>query len=389
MLVHMGVCGIGLGHASRSSAVAKELIRRGHKVSITAYGEAIKYLEREGLKPMPNLRLNYGLSEDGSVSIKQTIIKNILLPVKFGVQVARETSIIDALKPSVVYSDTRASTVAAAKSLGLPVLTVLNQYNIPLEVRKHKRLAAYVEGMIQLPSLVWDRSDIIAIPDLPPPYTISSLTLNLKDQCDTRVEYVGPMVQRRVVEDREVRRLRKNLGADGRMLVFVHISGNRPERLRLAGKIVPILESMKGFRFIFSLGNPDGRQRVDKDNITIFDWVEDVETLMAASDLIIARAGLTVISKAIIYGKRIIVIPTPLHGEQLRNARRVEELGFGRAVDEDRLDLQQALYELSYDGESERRALEISGLASEMDGISAVAGLLEELAMNIKVFRNP
>ncbi|MEM3096389.1 MAG: glycosyltransferase family protein [Nitrososphaerota archaeon] len=379
MRFHMGICGIGLGHASRSVPVAKELLGRGHTISLTAYGDALKLLEREGLNAAANISLGYGVSHDGGISVKKTILKNLSLPIKFTAQIAREIAVMDAVKPAAVYSDTRASTVVAAKSLGLPVLTVLNQYNIPLEVRRYRWMAVVVERMIQAPSLIWNMSDVIAVPDLPPPHTISIYTLNMGRRQNGRLEYVGPLITKRILGEDELQRIRRRYGAEDRTLVFIHISGNRPERVGLANKLVPAIKDLVGYRFIISLGNPEGRERADIGAITIFDWVESVDDLIAACDILVARAGLTVISKAIAYGKRLIVIPTPLHGEQIRNARRVEELGFGLLVQEEDLNLKQALEEVDSEGSFQRIIEELSVIASRLGGPSAVAMLLEEL----------
>ena len=378
----MGICGIGLGHASRSIPVAKELLRRGHSITFTAYGEAQKLLEKEGFQHTPNVNLSYGLSDDGSISVKRTILKNLLLPLRFAEQIARETSVMDKWPPDVVYSDTRASTVVAAKVLGRPVIVVLNQYNIALEVRRFLRLARYVGHIIQAPEIIWDRSDIIAVPDLPPPYTISKYTLNTNP--GTRLEYVGPLIEKRQISSREVEQTRRRHNPDGKPLVFIHISGNRPERERLAAAILRVIKDLGRYRFVVSLGNIGGPTHRELGNVEIYDWVEDADALMAASDIVVGRAGLTVISKAILYGRKIVAIPTPLHGEQLRNALRVEELGIGKMLDEkDLASMGDILEELSHGEEYGRTARALSSIASRMDGVLKVADIIEGLGYSI------
>ncbi|RLG02542.1 MAG: hypothetical protein DRN61_06315, partial [Thaumarchaeota archaeon] len=46
--VHVGVCGIGFGHASRVVTVISALKDRGWEVSVSSYGDGVKYLERSG-----------------------------------------------------------------------------------------------------------------------------------------------------------------------------------------------------------------------------------------------------------------------------------------------------------------------------------------------------
>lgn len=49
MKILIGICGIGKGHCIREYEIAKELIRRGHKVKILTYNEGINFFKDTGI----------------------------------------------------------------------------------------------------------------------------------------------------------------------------------------------------------------------------------------------------------------------------------------------------------------------------------------------------
>ena len=127
---HIGVCGIGFGHASRSASIARKLKELGWEISSSSYGDGLEYLRKMSLdvKPVPIVR--YGVLPEAKVSIKLTIFRNLLLPIRFAEQIAYEMNYLESA--DIAISDSRASTIIAGKLLGKPVLTILNQFNICL-----------------------------------------------------------------------------------------------------------------------------------------------------------------------------------------------------------------------------------------------------------------
>ncbi|MEM3953003.1 MAG: glycosyltransferase family protein, partial [Nitrososphaerota archaeon] len=135
--IHLGVCGIGYGHADRILTISKKLYEKGCTLIISSYGEGLEYLRKHGLRVYKVPAVDYGVLHEGKVSIKMTIFKNILLPIQVLKQIAYEVSIIDNGEVDLVVSDSRASTVIAAKILGKPTVTILNQFNIKIHYPKY------------------------------------------------------------------------------------------------------------------------------------------------------------------------------------------------------------------------------------------------------------
>ncbi|PSN92898.1 hypothetical protein B9P99_03055, partial [Candidatus Marsarchaeota G1 archaeon OSP_B] len=176
--IFIGACGIGLGHVGRMLPVAKILRERGWRVYFSTYGDASNYSINEGFPTIRERELSYGSKSDGSLSLKETfrVFPRVLL--SFLSQVKREFSALRALKPNVVLSDSRLSTLIAARALGYPSILVMHEFKmlIPLQgdelpgigfvKRFFERVALETFG------LGWDLADRVLITDFPPPFTV-------------------------------------------------------------------------------------------------------------------------------------------------------------------------------------------------------------------------
>lgn len=383
MLIHVAVCGIGLGHVTRSVGVAEELAQRGHRVVFSSYGQGYAYLEHKGLPTSKVTKVQYGVDVDGVISIKRTLINNVTLPVRFAAQTMAEINLLMANDSDVVLSDTRASATFAAKALGKPVATILNQYNLILKAPKHPRLASIVERTIQAPQLIWGLSDILIIPDLPPPYTISEATLQFPDKISEKILYVGPLIKPETHPDNELEKVRQEVGASDKPLVLFAVSGGESEKRVFVEKILSLADRLDG-QFFYFMSTADPSKNVEKrvGPLIVRSWVPDMDLYIKASDIVVCRGGLTTISKCILYGKPMVIIPTPQHGEQLSNALKAEQLGIGKVLQQNSFtasDLQKALAGI-YNNESVFSNLQtLRNLAQRCGGVEAAASAVEKL----------
>ncbi|MEM4334756.1 MAG: glycosyltransferase family protein [Candidatus Caldarchaeum sp.] len=387
MFIHVAVCGIGLGHASRSLVVARELMRRGHGVSFSAYGQAVPYLERMGFSPSRVPGVRYGVGEDGVVSVKKTIKENITLPARFLTQVGAEVVNISETGADCVVSDTRASAVAAAKLMNKPVATILNQYNLLLETRRHRRAARLIEPALQAAQLVWDSSDVIIVPDLPPPDTISEATLNFPQKVVDRVLYVGPLVDQPTSSEPEMMRIRREYGGSEKPLVLINVSGGLEEKRRLVEKFLEIAPRLSSrFSYVLSTAQPGLGESFRVGPIYVSSWVDDLDSLMIAADLVVGRSGLTLITKCMAYGKKMLLIPTPQHGEQTANALKARGLGFAELLEQDRLNasvFESIVSEVLSNDLMGRAAETLQRRVWELGGARRAAEAVERLVLNL------
>ncbi|MEM2530791.1 MAG: UDP-N-acetylglucosamine--N-acetylmuramyl-(pentapeptide) pyrophosphoryl-undecaprenol N-acetylglucosamine transferase [Candidatus Bathyarchaeia archaeon] len=349
MKVYVSACGIGNGHMARCDPLISHLMRSGIDVLVSTYSDGYAYALRRGFRTVRALSINYRTKPDGSVDFKRTATSSgFSLGVhRFLKQLVREIEYMKWYKPDVVISDSRASSLIAAKLLGIPCALILNQFRIRIVKAPSNGSLGLSDRIFflianhawiylgVLLSCIWELADRIFIPDFPPPLTISEGNLRLPRRALRKVEFVGPMV--RLEDGNERDRILRELGLGGdKPLIYLAVSGPRKERQFLVDKLEVMLKSdlmrRSGYQFVMSCGDPLGRSSKRFGNVVIFDWVDDQDALMRASKVVLCRAGHGTIMKCISLGKPMILVPTPDHTEQYGNAEKVERLGLGRVL---------------------------------------------------------
>ncbi len=348
-------------------------------VSSSSYADGLEYLKRIGIEVKPSPGISYGLLPEGKVSIKMTIYRNILLPIKFLSQISCELSYVE--DADLVLSDSRASTILAGKLAGKRVLTVLNQFNIRVEYPRYPRIIELLESLSQVVGQIWSLSDKVLIADYPQPYTISKQNLVIPESISGKISLIGPIIEK-TPEDlpsRESLLEKYGLKDDSRPVVFYHASGPSYERMMLTRMILPILEKLSDkYQIIASLGG--GEFDGNPSAVKVFSWVEEPLELAKLADIVICRAGQTTLAKALAYGKPLIIIPIPAHGEQLGNAGSVAEMGAGIILPQEELSqesLKKALETVSANSAFKRKAEKYSYLFKELNPIERVISAIE------------
>ncbi len=384
MRAYFGVCGIGMGHAARSSLLIRSLVKNRWEVAVSCYGDGVEYFEALGIPVNKINPVSYGVLPDGKVSIKMTIFKNLNLPLKVSFQTAREVSNISCFNPSVVISDTRISTIIAAKLLGYPVMLILNQFNVLVEYHKYKTLVELVEGGAQIVTKFWEMADRIVISDFPPPYTISRANLLLSDVAKSKSTFIGPLFDtsgQNLLTKEEV--CKKYRIPPEKPLIFAHISGPVLEKLTLAEKLVKIVRKLDKYFFVITLAEPKASNVKREKNILLMNWVENPDELYNVSDVVISRSGHGSITKALAFGKPMVLIPIRAHGEQKSNAESVAKHGAGILIDEDELDesvLESALDRILNEDAYLKIALSFKRLMERLDPVNVTISMIEKLA---------
>ena len=335
--IYLSPCGIGLGHVGRILPIANELERNGAEVMFSTYLDGVEYVRSQGFPVVKSPAIDFSSDSTGRVDLKATTLTHGIeaLP-KFMQQITAEIEYMKAFKPNVVVSDSRLSTVIAAKLLGLPVALIINQFRlmVPME-GVHRNISRLVDGsLMTLLGRGWGSSDVIIIPDFPPPYTICLDSLRIPKQYEEKVKFVGFILEKKPEEVRE-EKVRKMVGAeDEDKLIYAAISGPSREKNPLI-KILKLTfkEFPQGFKIILSMGIPDGGSESNTEgSLTMIPWVQERFQYIKASDIVVCRGGHNTIMQAISYQKPSIIIPTPNHTEQYANARRASELGLAKTI---------------------------------------------------------
>lgn len=351
MRVYLAPCGIGLGHTTRVRPIAEELNRRGFKTVYSTYLDGLDYARHNFLPVYAAVPINFKVTNEGAIDFKKTAATSgFSLGIRtFLRQVVREIQYLKQFRPDVVVSDSRASSLLAGRLLRIPVVLILNQFRIEIIRRPTgQRLTLldrifffianigwlFVRTTIQL---VWGRSQIILIPDLPAPYTISQGNLAIPRRYNGKVKLIGPIVE---LDEPKTQKavIRRKLGFDSeRPLIYAAISGPKVERKILVKILLRAFQRMsKDYQIVLSKGEPKGSNTSRLENgVRVFGWIPNDQDYLRACDLVIARAGHGTIMKALRYGKPMVLVPIPDHTEQYGNASRAVSLQVAEIIDQD------------------------------------------------------
>jgi len=339
MRIYFGVCGVGLGHVGRCIPVAQRLIEMGDEVLFSTYSDACNYVEREKLPLRKAPPINYVVRPDGGIDFRRTTANPGVFSIFIFVnQLRAEIGFMREFNPDIVVSDSRVSSILAARLLGIPILTLLNVYRvmIPRE-RRFLRLAKIADGgILTLVGWVWGMGEEILIPDFPLPYTFTTYNFQVPPWRGSKMRFVGPILPIRPEKLPNRTVIRKELGIDDEYLILAPISGPSKEKEFFISMIRHILRKLpNNYRIIMSLGLPNSYEEPVKDgNMLVYNWLPNRFEILKACDLVISRAGLGTITQAICYGKPLVLIPTPSQTEQFNNAKRAEELGIAKILDQ-------------------------------------------------------
>jgi len=396
----MAPCGIGLGHITRSVPIAEELRRRGTEIVYSTYLDGLDFAKQNHLPTFEAVPINFKVTSDGTIDFKLTAATSgFSLGIRtFLRQVTHEIKYLRSFRPDVVFSDSRASSLVAARLLRIPVVLMLNQFRVDIIRRPTGRRISLFDHLFffianlgwlfirTAIALVWVRSQIILIPDLPFPYTISLGNLAIPKRYNGKVKLIGPIVDDNHKFTGTESQIKRRLGLHGtRPLVYAAVSGPRVEREILAHLL---LQSFRGFSreydIVLSRGDPNG-QRTSRllHGMIVYDWIENQEDFIRASDVIVSRAGHGTIMKSLMYGKPMILVPIPDHTEQYGNARRAGSLQVAQTIDQNKLNhetLESAILEVLKNPQYRGHSTEIMRTATSMHAIGTACEAISSLA---------
>lgn len=389
MRVYFAPCGIGLGHVGRIMPIAKKLRKERVEVAFSTYRDGIRYVEHEKLPLMKAPPIGFQVKPDGSIDFRQTAVNPGPFFASFTLleQVNAEVKFIESFKPDIVVSDSRISSLLAARLLGIPRICILNQFQLIVPRRKHLlHLARFADSIaLTLVGKMWTSGNTVLIPDFPPPYTISAGNLNIPKSYRKNVRLIGPILEVRPPELDSKNKLRKRLELPvDKPVIFVPISGPIKEKAFLTGLIrKTLLEFPKDYEIIMSLGYPDDNSRpVRYGNVTIYKWIPNRFEYLKACDVVVARAGHGTITQAMCYGKPIILVPTPSHTEQINNAKQASDLGVAGILLQENLNKQELLKSVTQalDGKTKEKLEKIQQEVLRYDGAKEAVRTITQMA---------
>ena len=389
MRIYFAPCGIGLGHVGRNVPIARELEKQKATVIFSTYLEGASYIKNEAMPLISAPPIGFQVKPDGSIDFRRTAINPgpILASLTLMRQIDAEVRQIENFDPDVVVSDSRASTLIAARLLGVPRICILNQFQVMIPRRKRfLRLARLADSiMLTLIGKIWTSGNIVLIPDFPPPYTVCTGNLNIPKSYRKNVRLIGPILPVRPAELQSKDELREKLNLPiDKPTIFVPISGSTKEKAFLIGLLRKILlDFPQDYEIVMSLGYPKTEETVAKyRHMTIHNWIPNRFEYLKASDLVICRAGHGTITQAMCYGKPSILIPTPNHTEQLNNARQAEKLDVARFILQENLTKTRLLRTIDQILKSTipKKLREIQDEMSEHDGLRNAVDVITEKA---------
>jgi UDP-N-acetylglucosamine--N-acetylmuramyl-(pentapeptide) pyrophosphoryl-undecaprenol N-acetylglucosamine transferase len=325
MKVYIGCFGSGLGHASRMLEVAKELKGRHALVEFSSSGEVASLIRGQGYacNDLPLADVRY--SESGAFLVKETLMASPAILARTYRQLGREIANIERFGPDVVLSDSALPTVLAAKVLRVPAFTVLNQLSLTSSYRNKGVLSRLLSvGTSAGMGKLWEFSDEVLLPDLPPPYTISEK--NLWGSNVEKTRYVGFLAPS---EGGKPDFAATEFMNDRRTKVFWQVSGPPRTRSSFLKKAMEYSKALAG-KYYFVVSGGDPLASVSPTRIPggwYYGWCGIAEFYFRACDLVVSRAGHGTIGQAILWSKPSLLVPIPKQPEQEGNAEKAARLG--------------------------------------------------------------
>ena len=308
-----GVLNWGLGHASRSAVIIKELERKGFQPVIASDGLALEYLRREFPRLESRELPPYGVSYSKSNNQWPSLIAS--LP-KIAVAAKKEKQLVEYWAEedgfSGVISDNRLGFFhSETPSVYLShQLRPLAGMFTSVAKRAHAKFYKHYQQ-------IW-------VPDTP----LSTLSGKLSKIKHPGLRYIGPISTLKQTDHKRGDK------------ILVVLSGPEPQRTILETQIFEQAESYKDELVVVRGTHTSCDSRYQKE-FKVFDLLgsEDLSRLIAESKLVVSRSGYSSIMDYYHLGKQALLIPTPGQTEQEYLAKSLKANGYFHTVSQSKLQL--------------------------------------------------
>ncbi len=302
----------GLGHATRSIPLIREFIAQGAQLELASDGLAHRYLMRTfpeiTIHKLPGYNIRYKF---------KSLFPN-LLQTAWRVQNAisaenRELkSIIERVAPHIILSDNRYG--CHDKSCFNIIIT--HQFGVVGQGRFIRSISTQLIVSKLRPF------NQILIPDFEPP---NNLAGELSLLTDDRAKFIGPLSQLDF----------SNQAIDDDSVLFL-LSGPEPSRTIFEKKIIHLIHERK-IKGVLVRGY-DGNYLPQLPNVKIINVAaaNELSKIIQSAAVIVCRSGYSTIMDLIKLQRKAIFVPTPGQPEQQYLAVKMNKLGHGICISENK-----------------------------------------------------
>ena len=292
------ICGIGRGHASRSSEIISSLMKK-HDVFVVSYGDGYDFLkEKFRVGQIKWFKMLYDKDSYKGIS---TIFYNIpRLPFIFANNLSKLHEVVKDFKPDIVISDFDVNGIYIAKLSGIPAITISNmhimEYAKPtLAINEKIDFILTQETMLKS----FAGTDYYIIMHFVKPQTSKK-----------GIFFFYPLVKKHIAGQKPTDK--------GYFLVY-------SSDVQLQG-IIPLLEKFPAAKFlVVGIG---GKVRGNIEFRKFIDEPEFAEKL-AGCTAFLSHGGLTSMSEALALGKPVYTFSSKKFFERFYNGKIAEKLGVG------------------------------------------------------------
>lgn len=376
-------CGIGMGHTSRSVALAQKLEEMGDEVLFASYGSGYQTLNEYSdykVEELPTIKF-YGSS--GELNFKHTARKSIDAPYIFLKSIYHESRIIKEFNPDVVVSDSHYSVPITCRVLGIPCVLVSNDLAPELKEENHKDITLeYLENGLQ--RFIKDVSRLchsIIIPDIKNSYPVPS-------QIKNRVNFTGPILKMNPQSMESKKELRKRFGfGSSEKIVMATVGGSQfgNKLLSLLHQAAPDLDCDQ---LILVTGPQVKLDLASSPGIICKRFLGDIMEWMKLSDFLVSLAGHTTSMEIASLGIPSLMVPIENHPEQMKNATKMERYGIAQVEKMGTLTsqgLSERINSLLKDQDLQKNAASVRNIFSQYKGTEDAASIIRNSVNNGKL----
>ncbi len=304
-------CGIGFGHAARDEAIYDSL-KKKFSIKILSYGEGHRFLKKNKISAIKVPGILY---ERGKYSLD--IFTEVLMKLaslrKISKGYFRFAKMMNRLKPDIILTDLEPYAFFYAYRRDIPVIavsnvvTTLNNYDgLPASVKTNS-LALQRFMLEQFIGFMRNRGAVFIEP-----------------------VFDGRKKEKNVINsDLFVRKKPEDVTPINFGREFFYISVGSDMEKNLIKKLLSVLPKFEDKFFV--IVSDLVKKKQSGRNFMMLPFVKDPFPYIKACSGVIAPAGHTTISEALVYGKPLLIAPMKDHIEQLVNAHLVQKEGFGAA----------------------------------------------------------